>query len=75
MEKSQRNQQKPKVLRDLSILFRWTNLAYFAHLILTIYTEVVYSLAFVQLTELSTSLSSWPDENVKSHLLATGVEQ
>ena len=41
------------LLRDLSIFFRWTNLTYFAHIVLTIYTEVVYSMAFFDLTAVS----------------------
>ena len=63
------------LLRDLSIFFRWTNLAYFAHLVLTIYTEIIYSMAFFELTALTQSLDQWPVDQVKDHIFAPETEE
>lgn len=56
---------KPGWARQISIIFRATNLVYFAHIVLTAYSEAVYLGAFVELTTLTEILKSYPTAPVK----------
>ena len=69
IEKDQREKKKPLCLQKLSLVFRPASVALIAHIILTLYTEALYILNFVELTKLKENIDSYPTAPVKAVLL------
>jgi len=60
VEKVQRLKQVPRSFRIARIFFRPASLAIMAHICLTIYTEGLYVLAFVGMTDLGDKITPYP---------------
>jgi len=50
------------------VLFRPANIAYFAHLCLTIYSELLYTYSFIKLTGIVATLADVPGQPILDNL-------
>ena len=52
------------MFRTLNLFFRSANIAYFMHIILTVYSELLYTWSFLSLTGLTTELGDMPGKHI-----------
>lgn len=67
-ERDKREKKRPQIFRTLGIFFRAANIAYFAHITLTIYSELLYTISFLKLTEIVNELANVPGTPVLDNL-------
>jgi hypothetical protein len=60
VEKVQRLKEAPAAIRIIRIIFRPASLAIMAHIFLTIYTEGLYIMAFISMTDLEDKITPYP---------------
>lgn len=68
VEREQREKQVPSFFRTLNIFLRPANIAYFAHIVLTVYSELLYSVGFTKMLFLTTELADVPGKPILDNL-------
>ena len=56
------------MFRTLGVFFRPANIAYFAHILLTSWSELLYTMSFLKMTSLTTDLADLPGKPILLHL-------
>ena len=68
VEKEQREKQSPQMFRTLNVFFRTANITYFMHIMLTVYSELLYTWSFLSLTLMTTELGDMPGKPILDNL-------
>ena len=56
------------MFRTLNVFFRTANITYFMHIMLTVYSELLYTWSFLSLTLMTTELGDMPGKPILDNL-------